>query len=358
MAIRAGNKGEWSELYTLGYLLTHGGGYAADGKQRRVQGAFHKVLEIFVDGLHPNGFRFYRIRDDFVEIFDGSTIISIVERKEIGELVSRLLDDLTSDLNSKTFPLESGSKLMSLLERDRIAAASNQKTHDLELILLGQQTDIPSPRVGFSVKSQLGSPSTLLNASRATNLTFQLRGHSSQWRQDRDELAEKRGRALFSAIRELGYSLVLEGFDNKQFEKNLKKIDSRMPTYLADIVERFYLGGESQILDLAHDAFPPADEASEQPIFKLKQLLGAVAMGMRPSQPWDGDITKFKGMILVKTDGDVLFYYIYNVSAFQDFLFENVKLEQASNSRHDFGRVFEEDGLMKIRLNLQIRFAK
>ena len=29
-----GNIGEWSELYTLGYLLVHGGAYAADENQK------------------------------------------------------------------------------------------------------------------------------------------------------------------------------------------------------------------------------------------------------------------------------------------------------------------------------------
>jgi len=358
MAINAGNKGEWSELYTLGYLLTHGGGYAADAQQRRIPGSFHRVLEIFVDGLQSNGFRTYRISEDLVEIHSDSTIVGIVERKKIGELIERVLDDLTSNLNSKTFLLESGSQLMALLARDRIAASSRQKSHDLELILVGRQGEIPSPRVGFSVKSQIGSPSTLLNASGATNLTYRLTGHSAEKKRDLDELIGKRGKALFSSIRELGYSLVLDGFDNKQFEKNLQKIDSRMPNYLAEVIESFYFGAESQLANIARVAYPPGDEASEQPIFKLKQLLGAVAMGMRPSQSWDGDITKFKGMILVKTDGDVLFYYLYNVSEFQDFLFENVKLEQASNGRHNFGRVYEEDGLMKIKLNLQIRFTR
>ena len=41
------NLGEWSELYTLGYLLVHGGAFAADENQNAIADNFHKVLKIF-----------------------------------------------------------------------------------------------------------------------------------------------------------------------------------------------------------------------------------------------------------------------------------------------------------------------
>ena len=40
------NKGEWSELYAIGYLITHGGGYAADELTQLDKTIFYKVLEI------------------------------------------------------------------------------------------------------------------------------------------------------------------------------------------------------------------------------------------------------------------------------------------------------------------------
>ena len=39
---------------------------------------------------------------------------------------------------------------------------------DLELVIEDNQTKIQSPAVGFSIKSQLGSASTLLNASNTS----------------------------------------------------------------------------------------------------------------------------------------------------------------------------------------------
>ena len=81
-------------------------------------------------------------------------------------------------------------------------------------------------------------------------------------------------------------------------------------------------------------------------------------MGLRPSKKWAGDPAMFKGLILAKQDGQVLFYYLYNILEFRDFLFQNLKFEQASTSRHRFGQIYRENDEVRIKLNLQLRFKR
>ena len=97
--------------------------------------------------------------------------------------------------------------------------------------------------------------------------------------------------------------------------------------------------------------------SSRQPVFKMKEFLGAVAMGLRPSSPWDGDTTRFSGILVVKADGEVVFYYLYNRKNFEEYLFRNVAFERASTSRHKYGEIYSENEELKIKLNLQIRFT-
>jgi hypothetical protein len=84
--------------------------------------------------------------------------------------------------------------------------------------------------------------------------------------------------------------------------------------------------------------------------------LGAVAMGLRPSIEWDGDTTKFSGILVVKNNGEVVFYYLYNRKNFEEYLFKNVAFERPSTNRHKYGSIYKENGIDKIKLNLQIRF--
>ena len=62
------------------------------------------------------------------------------------------------------------------------------------------------------------------------------------------------------------------------------------------------------------------------------------------------------GYIIVKADGEILAYHIYNRNFFEQYLLDNTILERASTSRHDYMSLYEENGEMFIKLNLQIRF--
>ncbi len=81
-----------------------------------------------------------------------------------------------------------------------------------------------------------------------------------------------------------------------------------------------------------------------------------IALGMMPSKVWTGELDATGGYLVVKENGEILCYHIYNRNEFEDYLFVNTKLETASSTRHEFGKVYEENGQLYFKLNLQIRF--
>ena len=64
------------------------------------------------------------------------------------------------------------------------------------------------------------------------------------------------------------------------------------------------------------------------------------------------------GYIIVREDGEVLCYHLFNRNEFENYLISNTKFETASTSRHDFGYIYEDNGRYFLKLNLQIRFTK
>ena len=90
--------------------------------------------------------------------------------------------------------------------------------------------------------------------------------------------------------------------------------------------------------------------------YKIKRFLTDVALGMTPSKVWNGIYDATGGYLIVKENGDVLCYHIYNRNQFEDYLFQNTKLETASSSRHEFGKIYTKNGKAYFKLNLQIRF--
>lgn len=62
------------------------------------------------------------------------------------------------------------------------------------------------------------------------------------------------------------------------------------------------------------------------------------------------------GYVIVKDDGEVLAYHIYNRDAFEGYLLKNTKFERGSTGKHGFATLYRENDKMYINLNLQVRF--
>ena len=62
------------------------------------------------------------------------------------------------------------------------------------------------------------------------------------------------------------------------------------------------------------------------------------------------------GYIAVKSDGEVLAYFLYDRTKFEQYLLDNTHFEKGSTSKHNFASVYKENDKYYINLNLQIRF--
>jgi type II restriction enzyme len=222
-----------------------------------------------------------------------------------------------------------------------------------------------SNNLGFIIKSQLGSSSTLLNAGKTTNFIFKI---------DNLKLAEiekinsidsrSKIRDRIKAVSEKKGNFIFTKTEKQIFSNNLILIDSKLPEILSQIVYEFYSSDKSSVSDLVEKVSTTNplefDIANEHKFYeyKIKRFLTDIALGMMPSKVWTGQYDATGGYLIVKENGDVLCYHIYNRNEFENYLFNNTKLDTASSSRHDFGMIYEEGREFFFKLNLQIRFIK
>jgi len=93
--------------------------------------------------------------------------------------------------------------------------------------------------------------------------------------------------------------------------------------------------------------------------FKMKQLLSAYALGMVSASPWAGDEDANGGFIVVKPEGDVVCFFIYDRKQLYDYLLECTKFDRPSSSKYgDYMDIRKKDGKYYVDLCLQIRFVK
>lgn len=152
--------------------------------------------------------------------------------------------------------------------------------------------------------------------------------------------------------------------ENKIFSNNLVLIDSSLPQITAEIIFHFFTSNDSKTIDLVSDIEKKNplnfDVSNEHQFYtyKIKRFLTDIALGMMPSKVWTGEYDATGGYLIVKEDGEILCYHIYNRNEFEDYLINNTKLDTASSSRHEFGEIYKEGEGLYFKLNLQIRFIK
>ena len=221
-----------------------------------------------------------------------------------------------------------------------------------------------TPILGFSVKSQLGSPSTLLNAGKTTNFVY---GIENIILNDEDiEQINSCGTFVekIEKINGKGGSLVYHNLDNNTFKNNLVLIDSNLDLIMAEVILIRYSSSENHLKSIVtklNQSNPLKYDLSgnhEFYSYKIKRFLTDIALGMMPSKVWDGKYDSTGGYLIVKEDGDVLCYHIYNKNDFENYLLNNTKLDTPSTSKYDFGHIYKDGDHHFIKLNLQIRFLK
>lgn len=357
-----GNKGEWSELYTLFKLAADGRLYAADANTNKIPTIYYDVLQII---RKQKDDKQKYIRNGSIKVISESagTEIATIPISEFKDNAELLLNSIKSvKTKSGAFEIPALDGFISKLKCNTPKAKSSDKT-DIILVVHDAQTG-SEPTLGFSIKSQLGSPSTLFNASGATNFIYELSGHTLT-RPEKDIFhGFKKFKDKFEYLDSLGINVSFVKADNDTFNSNMMLVDTNMSLIIGEMLENFYRGKANKVKELtglcvANNSCKVSDENKDVfYAYKIKELMTNIALGMMPASPWSGKYEATGCYIIVKGDGDVLCYHIYNRNEFREYLYNNTKFETPSKSKHHFGVIEEVDGKQILKLNLQIRFVK
>lgn len=204
----------------------------------------------------------------------------------------------------------------------------------------------------------------LLKAHKDANFIFKVCGLSDQEDVISKFNSERNLKSRIANILKSGGSFEFIDIEGDIFYNNLVLIDSLLPEILAEILVHYYSNGKVVLKDLVGvlEKENPLDFNQEHKhqfySYKVKRFLTDVALGMMPGTVWTGEYDATGGYLVVKEDGDILCYHVYNRNDFENYLLNHTRLETASSSRHGFGEIYEEEGELFLKLNLQIRFIK
>lgn len=175
----SGNKGEWSEPYVILRLLADRKLCQADRNLSPVSDDFAQILEII------RGDTTARAANDGIVVFSyvdqlGRQRNVTTYKDNLLKQANRLLKSICAVKGRDELPSISAELCHFGFKRLTNPASRSQGTIKSDLCLKLSSIKTGCATLGFSVKSELGAPPTLLNASEATNIVYRVKGLTRQ----------------------------------------------------------------------------------------------------------------------------------------------------------------------------------
>lgn len=377
----SGNKGEWSEPYVVFRLLSDGKLCQADRNLLPSSDEYAHILEIVRGDTTASVLNSDMVNFSYVDT-NGQMHTVQTHKTALDKQARRLFKSICAMQDAKgAFELPTEVDDLRFYGFRRLTNPAPKKLkstkRDLRLKLDGTKTGIAT--LGFSVKSELGAPPTLLNASEPTNIVYRVKGLTREQAANINGITGSRKiMERCRAIKQFATAIEYDSYYSETFKDNLEIVDSSLPEMLANLVKVHYF---RQILlpreTKRNGAFREADKLSSaveilsktKPYalkrkgfceIKIKRFLRACALGLMPSAVWDGRDDASGGYIIVLPDGRLVALYMYNTNLFEQYLYDSTIFERASTSRHHYMSLVPagETGDYLLKLNLQIRFNR
>lgn len=336
------NKGEWSEVFALLRTLSDG---ILKGCNARLEHQINDTIPfIYLKHTAVNGSNIhYHIENENIKIIS-QTKSTMISRSSLNSAANIIFDKIISS-NSRTFRVIQIDNILEEMQHPRLKSPTASKS---DLIIALSENNQTIER-GFSVKSNLGANTSLVNASKATNFLFEISSVQPEW-------LNLKAKKLVGQIPVENIHFL--GMDNVTYHHNLQLIDLQLPQIVAFMLVHYFRGSSTKISNLLDEIIQQNPlNLLETTLYraKIEDFLVSSALGMVPTQEWNRLHSADGGMMIVKENREVVTFYCINAQSmtyFRQYLIENCYLDTASTTRHGFGRIYDDN---KLKLNLLIR---
>lgn len=404
------NYGEWTEAYVFLRLLGNGRIYAADRNFEKDENVYFDIFNI-IRHEREHILEFKRdMESKMVYAHDNGAAFRLLAYGELIEKADYLYDAIKSVTSvNRKFAVPEIEEYLSKLKFSQPKIPKLPRKVELEygkktdiILTIQDSVDRAVSTTGFSIKSHLGSASTLFNSSMASNFLYEIVGC------DENEMNKINGRLISSEIGMFEHiknnpnlSLKFKGI-SEEFNDNLDFVELKMPEILscAILVQIGYYdrATSSKTKDIVKRIVEINPVGVRRPETwyeaKMKDFLYAAFSGLTASEPWDGRKKLSGGYIDVNKNGEMLYYRAVSDDIFNTFLFEHTFFDRPSRGvnkdkakviaeahlegrdateeelidattkdgrlkpkKGDWGYVYkEQDGKYYITINFQIRF--
>lgn len=329
--------------------------YLVDGEVRQLGVKEGKIMQGF-----PLDYDFPVSKTQAIKQLGNSVAIDAVQivAAELIKYLGSIKKSKTIKEVKKTFAIPPVKLIQDTLSASRVKDGTSYQKADIVLDIIEKQNE------GFGIKSYLKSKPTLLNASGNANFIFEITNINYDKIDEINAIdSPTKLKDRIARIEQLGGTFHYKGAEKETMNYNLKMVDSLMPAIIGHILLAFYkekISSISAIIDFIDTNKVLKNEIDYEDkqslIVKIKKLLVAILLGFFPGTKWDGEYMS-NGTIVMKNTSDCLAFHTVEMKNLKDYLYQNIKLDMPSTTRHRYGKLYKEtDGKVYFKLNLQMRF--
>ena len=167
------NRGEWSELYCVLFLLIKPKLEIVDENMKKITSELFEIKKIIAETNFPLE---YEIANDSIVVYAIKDKINSYTKNEVDKCRKELYQKIiTNKSSSGSFSIESIEEFLRDFSLGQVIKAKNVSKEDIEVIAYDNNRKVES-NIKYSIKSSLGSPATLLNSSSHTNFKYKIIG--------------------------------------------------------------------------------------------------------------------------------------------------------------------------------------
>lgn len=350
------NRGEWSELYGVLFLLVKPNLNVVNSHLETINDTIYVLRKVILDSRIKLEYAIDSNTNNIFVYADGNEIKNYT-RDEIDFERRKLLNSIISHSErTGAFSIPNSEKFVTEITSNISFKSKSSNKSDVATLVFDNIKN-SEYILSYSIKSLLGSPATILNASNNTNFKYRIENFSKEKMDEVNSITTRT--KLLDRIRKIkSYNNTKITFDSivsDNLEYNLKMVDSLLPLYLGRTLLYSYEYDNKNLKQIFSLANKGLDEKFANK--KLGDFLSAISFGFVPGQKWNGVNTVNGGLIVIKNNGDVvvldLMYYPEEVNK---YLINESKLDSPSTHRYHMLEIFEENGEFYFTLNLQVRY--
>ena len=360
MAFQA-TKREWGELYAFFRLLADGCVYAGNPQAKKNEALCLPVA--MIQREEHDGTRQYIIEGDKIRV-KGEQMDRLFPREDFQTVAELILQGIRESREDDVTSPDGVEEFLDEVAIFDLEAKTDDRT---DFCVAFYAAD--APLTGLVVRSRLGQMFPLLDGGRAANFKFEQTGvrfASPTVNKINAEGEEDDVLSRMLMIERLGGVLKYNDVADKIFRSNLSLIDLHAGRLFAEMTRLMWLDGITRMSDLTEaikklNPLKIKDELISKHGFyeyKVKELLLALAGGMRPTKLYNGTESAIAGMLFVTAEGEVLCYQRAFRQTFADFLFFNTRLVKGATEKDKYGFLERENGAYYFKLNLKIELLK